>query len=133
MGNWNRDVVGDGEGGDLKVFGTTIYSQLIYVVTFKVRKYTVVSPDLPQPTFHLLTSYFIAILTQALMETKSLIWGEWYTFTCRRGKGEGWWNRIGYTWVGITWFSLIFYIWFLYMYEVSIVTFVVIWHHLTFH
>ena len=51
MGNWNRDVVGDGEGGDLKVFGTTIYSQLIYVVTFKVRKYTVVSPDLPQPPF----------------------------------------------------------------------------------
>ena len=37
MGNWNRDVVGDGEGGDMKVFGTTIYSQLIYVVTFKVR------------------------------------------------------------------------------------------------
>ena len=54
------------------------------------------------------------------METKSLIWGEWYTFTCRRGKGEGWWNRMGYTWVGITWFSIIFYIWFLYMYEVRI-------------
>lgn len=36
MGNWNRDIPGDGEGGDLKVFGTTIYSQLIYVVTFKV-------------------------------------------------------------------------------------------------
>ena len=48
MGNWNRDVVGDGEGGDLKVFGTTIYSQLIYVVTFKVRKHTLVSFDLPQ-------------------------------------------------------------------------------------
>lgn len=26
---------------------------------------------------------------------------------------------MGYTWVGITWFSIIFYIWFLYMYEVS--------------
>ena len=37
MGNHDRDVPGDGEGGDLKVFGTTIYSQLIYVVTFKVR------------------------------------------------------------------------------------------------
>ena len=37
MGNWGRDVPGDGEGGDLQVFGTTIYSQLIYVVTFKVR------------------------------------------------------------------------------------------------
>ena len=38
MGNSGRDVPGDGEGGDLQVFGTTIYSQLIYVVTFKVRK-----------------------------------------------------------------------------------------------
>jgi len=37
MGNVDRDAPGDGEGGDLKVFGTTIYSQLIYVVTFKVR------------------------------------------------------------------------------------------------
>lgn len=61
----------------------------------------------------------IFLFTQALFETRSLIWGEWYTFTCRRGKGEGWWNRMGYTWVGITWFSIIFYIWFLYMYEVS--------------
>jgi phospholipid-translocating ATPase/phospholipid-transporting ATPase len=37
MGNWGRDVPGDGEGGDLQVFGTTIYSSLICVVTFKVR------------------------------------------------------------------------------------------------
>jgi len=88
MGNWGRDVVGDGEGGDLKVFGTTIYSQLVYVVTFK-----------------------------ALYETRSVIHGEFPTFTCKRGKGEGWWNRMGYSWVGVTWFSIIFYIWFLYMYE----------------
>lgn len=88
MGNWDRDVPGDGEGGDLQVFGTTIYSQLIYVVTFK-----------------------------ALFETRSLIQGEFPTFTCKRGKGEGWWNRMGYTWVGMTWFSILFYIWFLYMYQ----------------
>jgi hypothetical protein len=37
MGKFGRDVPGDGEGGDLQVFGTTIYTQLIYVVTFKVR------------------------------------------------------------------------------------------------
>ena len=89
MANWNRDIVGDGEGGDLKVFGTTIYSQLIYVVTFK-----------------------------ALFETRSLVHGEFPTFTCKKGKGEGyWWNRMGYTWVGLTWLSILFYIWFLYMYE----------------
>lgn len=54
-----------------------------------------------------------------MFETRSLIHGEFPTFTCRRGKGEGWWNRMGYTWVGVTWFSILFYIWFLYMYEVS--------------
>mmetsp|Transcript_23007 Transcript_23007/g.49788 ORF Transcript_23007/g.49788 Transcript_23007/m.49788 type:complete len:1706 (-) Transcript_23007:99-5216(-) len=88
MGNWDRDVPGDGEGGDMKVFGTTIYSQLIYVVTFK-----------------------------ALFETRSLIHGEFPTFTCKRGKGEGWLNRIGYTWVGVTWFSILFYYFFLFTYQ----------------
>lgn len=88
MGNWGRDVVGDGEGGDLRVFGTTIYTQLIYVVTFK-----------------------------ALFETKSIVNGEFPTFTCRRGKGEGWWNRMGYTWVGVTWFSVFFYFFFVYTYQ----------------
>jgi len=88
MGNLDRDVPGDGEGGDLLVFGTTIYSQLIYVVTFK-----------------------------ALYETRSVIHGEFPTFTCRRGKGEGWLNRMGYTWVGVTWFSILWYIFFLYMYQ----------------
>ena len=39
MGNFSsqRDV-GDGEGGDLKVFGTTIFGNLVYVVTLKVSK-----------------------------------------------------------------------------------------------
>ncbi|KAL3785561.1 hypothetical protein ACHAW5_011309 [Stephanodiscus triporus] len=87
MGNWGRDVPGDGEGGDLQVFGTTIYSQLIYVVTFK-----------------------------ALLETRSLLWGEFPTFTCKRGKGEGWMSRVAYSWVGMSWFSILFYIWFLYVY-----------------
>ena len=36
MGNWNRDVPGDGEGGGLLGFGTTIYTQLVYIVAFKV-------------------------------------------------------------------------------------------------
>jgi len=88
MGNRGRDVVGDGEGGDLQVFGTTIYTQLIYVVIFK-----------------------------ALFETKSIVNGEFPTFTCRRDKGEGWWNRIGYTWVGVTWFSVFFYFFFIFTYQ----------------
>ena len=36
MGNWDRDTPGDGEGEGLKVFGTTIYSQIVYFVTLKV-------------------------------------------------------------------------------------------------
>ncbi|KAL3797547.1 hypothetical protein HJC23_009911 [Cyclotella cryptica] len=88
MGNWGRDIPGDGEGSDLQIFGTTVYSNLIYAVTLK-----------------------------AFFETRSLICGEFPTFTCRRGNGEGWPNRMGYTWVGVSWGSVIFYIWFLYMYE----------------
>ena len=57
MGNWNRDVVGDGEGGDMKVFGTTIYSQLIYVVTFKVRWFSLfLSLVLPVGHVHFFTN-----------------------------------------------------------------------------
>jgi len=41
MGNWGRDIPGDGEGGDLQVFGTTIYSALIYTVTAKVRIFSI--------------------------------------------------------------------------------------------
>jgi len=71
----------------LSISASIIYSQLIFVVTMK-----------------------------ALYETKSIIHGEFPTFTCRRGKGEGWPHRLGYTWIGVSWFSIIFYIWFLYMY-----------------
>jgi hypothetical protein len=39
MGNADKDTPGDGEGGGLKVFGTTIYSQVIFVITFKVRAF----------------------------------------------------------------------------------------------
>lgn len=87
-GNWGRDVPGDGEGGDLQVFGTTIYSALIYTVTFK-----------------------------ALIETRSLIWGEFPTFTCKRGK-EGWMSRMAHSWVGVSWFSILFYYFFLYVYGI---------------
>eukprot|EP00584_Thalassiosira_punctigera_P026201 CAMPEP_0172579250 /NCGR_PEP_ID=MMETSP1067-20121228/139149_1 /TAXON_ID=265564 ORGANISM="Thalassiosira punctigera, Strain Tpunct2005C2" /NCGR_SAMPLE_ID=MMETSP1067 /ASSEMBLY_ACC=CAM_ASM_000444 /LENGTH=1732 /DNA_ID=CAMNT_0013371961 /DNA_START=42 /DNA_END=5240 /DNA_ORIENTATION=- len=88
MGNWGRDAPGDGEGGDIQVYGTTIYTQLIYVIAIK-----------------------------ALFETRSLIYGEFPTFTCTRGKGEGWGSRMGYTWVGVVWFCFIFYFFFLYIYQ----------------
>ena len=116
MGNWGRDVPGDGEGGDLQVFGTTIYSQLIYVVTLKVRNPFI--SHISSYNLHAELAPFLPHL-QALLETRSLICGEFPTFTCKRDKGEGWKSRMAYTWVGISWFSILFYIWFLYMYGVS--------------
>eukprot|EP00986_Skeletonema_menzelii_P004761 scaffold1665_cov149-Skeletonema_menzelii.AAC.11 len=66
MANFSsRRSVGDGEGGGLKVFGTTIFGNLVYIVTLK-----------------------------ALLETRSIINGEFPTFTCKKGKGEGWPNRM---------------------------------------
>jgi magnesium-transporting ATPase (P-type) len=43
MGNWGRDIPGDGEGGDLQIFGTTVYSNLIYVVTLKVGTFVIIT------------------------------------------------------------------------------------------
>lgn len=39
MGNFSsRRSVGDGEGGGLKIFGTTIFGNLVYIVTIKVSR-----------------------------------------------------------------------------------------------
>jgi len=34
---YDKKYVGDGEGGDIKTFGTTIYSVLIFTLAYKVR------------------------------------------------------------------------------------------------
>lgn len=49
MGNWGRDIPGDGEGGDLQIFGTTVYSNLIYVVTLKVSLCTMTASKISYP------------------------------------------------------------------------------------
>lgn len=64
-------------------------------------------------------THAVSLFSQALLETRSFINGEFPTFTCKKGKGEGWPSRMGYTWVSVSWFSVLFYIWFLYMYQVS--------------
>jgi hypothetical protein len=43
--------------------------------------------------------------------------GRWPAFTCRKGVGEGFYSRAAYTWIGIIFFSLGFYISFLYIYQ----------------
>jgi len=82
------DRPGDGEGGDLKVFGTTVYSILIVLLCYKV-----------------------------LYETRSIIIGELPTCTCRKTVGEGWYNRAAYTWWGVSFGSFLFLLFCLYVYE----------------
>jgi len=58
------------------------------------------------------------LLVQVFYETKSIINGEWPAFTCRKGVGEGWPNRLAYTWIGIWWLSIGFTFFFFYVYSI---------------
>lgn len=35
--------------------------------------------------------------------------GKWPAFTCRKGVGEGFLSRLAYTWIGVTYGSILFY------------------------
>jgi magnesium-transporting ATPase (P-type) len=87
---WNKDLVGDGEGGDLQSVGTIIFSSMILILAYKV-----------------------------LYESRSIINGKWPAFTCRKDVKEGFWSRLPYTWYGVTYGSIIFYFLFLFIYQVS--------------
>ena len=81
MRNEPDDVPGNGEGGDLKSAGTVTFTCMILLLAYKV-----------------------------LYETRSLIHGRWPAFTCRKGVGEGFWSRLAYTWVGVIYCSIAFYL-----------------------
>jgi len=87
MSNNDRDRPGDGEGGDLAVYSVTIYISFIIVLAIKV-----------------------------LFESRSIIWGEFPAFTCRKGVGEGWQSRLAYTWIVVFWLSIGFSFFFFYTY-----------------
>ena len=76
------------------------------------------SSSFPSPLLNCFL-YLFTHFTQAMLETRSILWGEIPAFTCRRGKGEGWKSRIAWSWVGVSRFSIIFYIAFLYVCGVS--------------
>eukprot|EP00978_Attheya_sp_CCMP212_P015794 scaffold40883_cov50-Attheya_sp.AAC.5 len=88
MSNKDRDVPGDGEGGDLKTMGTALYTYMIIMLGFKI-----------------------------LLESKGIINGRWPAFTCSKKRGEGFFNRVAYTWVGIGWLSIGFLLFALYTYQ----------------
>jgi len=80
---------GEGEGGDLKSVGVTMFTILILTLAYKC-------------TF----------------ETRLIVIGEWpFACTCRKDKGEGWNSRISYTIYGTVVFSILFWIGAIYIYS----------------
>merc|ERR1719330_1853813 len=85
---WNNDSPGDGEGNDIKIFGSLIYIILNWMLVLKV--------------------YY---------ESASLIHGQWPAFTCKDDGKDGFWSRVAYTWHGGTWLSIGWNFFFFYIYE----------------
>jgi len=84
----NESIHGDGEGGNLKVYGTVMFVALNWILALKV-----------------------------LFESSSIIHGIWPAFTCQKKVGEGFWNRVAYTWHGVIFLSIAFTFFFLYTYQ----------------
>jgi hypothetical protein len=84
----DHDTPGDGEGGDLKIFGTAIFMVLNWTLGIKV-----------------------------LYESGSIIHGKWPAWTCRKDVGEGFWSRVGYSWYGLIYLSIAFNFFYLYTYQ----------------
>jgi hypothetical protein len=45
--------------------------------------------------------------------------GKWPPFTCRKGVGEGFLSRLAYTWIGVTFLSIFFYLVAISLYELG--------------
>jgi magnesium-transporting ATPase (P-type) len=90
---WDKEVVGNGEGGDLQSVGTVIFTSMIILLAYKV-----------------------------LYESRSIINGRWPAIACRKNAKDGtgcagFWNRLPYTWYGVTYGSIIFFFLFLFIYQ----------------
>ena len=88
MRYYNTDHPGDGDGGGLKIFGTTVFMILVWTLGIKV-----------------------------LFESGSIIHGKWPAFTCRKDVGEGFWSRVAYTWYGLIVLSIGLNFLFVYTYQ----------------
>ncbi len=88
----NFDDPGDGDGGDLKIFGSLIFVILNWVLSLKV-----------------------------LYESGSIIHGKWPALMgCSKKSKEGFYSRVAYTWHGIIFLCIGFNYFFIYIYDVSI-------------
>lgn len=88
MRNEDPDRPGEGEGGDLKSLGFVAYTVLIVLLAYKV-----------------------------LFESRAIIIGRWPAFQPCKKDGEGWINRLGYTWIASAICSILFYIISVYIYD----------------
>jgi len=84
----NKTAPGDGEGDSVIVYGTLIFMILNWTFAFKV-----------------------------LLESGSIIHGVWPAFTCKKNVGEGFWNRVAYSWHGVIFLSIGFNFFFFYIYQ----------------
>jgi len=90
MNKYDRQRPGDGESGDLKTVGFNVFTCLMLLMTYKV-----------------------------LLESNSIIVGQWPACTCRKSKGEGWSSRLAYTWIGCFFLSILTYVLGMYLYSSS--------------
>lgn len=89
MQHVNPSFPGDGDGGDLKVFGNIISTILNFVLAIKV-----------------------------LYESGSIIHGKWPALlACCRKTTDGFWSRVAYTWHGIIFLCIGFNFFFIYTYQ----------------
>jgi magnesium-transporting ATPase (P-type) len=87
----NKDTIGDGTISDLQSVGTVIFTSMIFLLAYKV-----------------------------LYESRSIINGTWPALCgLRKSAKEGFFSRVPYTWYGVTYGSIIFYLLFLFIYQVS--------------
>jgi len=87
----NKSVHGDGEGDNVKVYGTVMFVCLNWILAIKV-----------------------------LFESSSIIRGHSYwpaATACWKNSSEGFFSRLAYTWHGVFWMSTFFAFFFLYIYE----------------
>jgi Phospholipid-translocating P-type ATPase C-terminal len=88
MRTWDRP--GNGEGGDLSSVGLVTFTCMVILLAYKVA-----------------------------FESRSIIVGEWPAITCKKkASGETWIDRVAWTWVSSAYFSITFYLFGIYVYNI---------------
>ena len=90
MRNEDMDRPGNGEGGDLSSVGLVTFTCMVILLAYKVA-----------------------------FESRSIIVGEWPAITCKKkASGETWIDRVAWTWVSSAYFSITFYLFGIYVYNI---------------